>query len=367
MEKCFKYRIYPNKSQQELIQKTFGCVRYVYNYYLDKKIKLYREENKLLSCNDCSKDLTNLKSKLTWLKEPDKCALQNSLKDLTGAYVKFFKEQTGYPKFKTKKDNHKSYRTNGVIKFFGKHIQLPKLGYVKIRDKQIPQGRIINATIIQEANGHYYVSLCCTDIIPKTFDKTNNNIGIDLGIKNFAIFSNGVKIDNPKFYEKSEDKLVTLQRKLSRKTIGGSNWNKARIKFAKLHKHITEQKRDFLQKLTTDIVRKYDIICIEDLHVDSMKESKSNVNNKHINDVSWSKFRRMLEYKCKWYGRELKVVDRFFPSSQICNVCGHNDGKKELQIRSWTCHCCGSVLDRDINAAINILNEGLKYADNSLL
>ena len=300
---------------------------------------------------------------MEWLREPDKDSLQKSLKDLDNAYQKFFKEHTGYPKFKSKKDRHKSYRTscvNNNIRFADKRIRLPKLGMVKIRDKQIPQGRILNATISQEPNGHYYCSLCCTEVEMPQYQKTNTNVGIDLGIIDFAILSDGTKIENPKFYEKSENKLAKLQKELSRKTIGSSNWNKARIKVAKLQKHISDQRTDFLHKLTTDIVKKYDIICIEDLDVKSMKETDNKTRNKRVGDVSWSEFRRQLAYKSQWYGRKLSVVDRYYPSSQICHICGYRDGKKSEDIREWTCPHCNSELDRDINAAINILNEGLR-------
>ena len=243
MEKCFKYRCYPNKKQEELIQKTFGCVRYVYNYYLEKRINLYRNNGEIFNFVKCSRDLTKLKSEIEWLKEPDKDALQKSIKDLDNAYNKFFKENTGFPKFKSKKDKYKSYRTslnNNNIRFEGKHIRLPKLGNVKIRDKQIPQGRILNATVSQEPNGHYYISLCCTDIIPKALPKTNKNVGIDLGIVNYATFSDSTVIENPKYYEAQKDKIAKLQRELSRRKLGGSNWNKTRIKLAKLKSHIKE-------------------------------------------------------------------------------------------------------------------------------
>lgn len=269
MEKSYKYRIYPNKKQQELIQKTFGCCRFVYNYFLDLKINKYKNNGKSLSYYDTSKLLTQLKKENEWLKDPDKDSLQKSLKDLDNAYQKFFKEHSGFPKFKSKKDRHKSYRTSyvktsggGTIQFLDKHIKLPKLGLVKTRDKQIPQGRILNATISQEPNEHYYCSLCCTDVPMSQYQQTNKNIGIDLGICDFAIFSDGTKIENPRFYEKSEKKLAKLQRELSRKTIGGSNWNKARIKVAKLQKHISNQRNDFLHKLTTELVRNYDVIAI---------------------------------------------------------------------------------------------------------
>lgn len=367
MEKAYKYRIYPNKKQKELIAKTFGCVRFVYNYFLDLRISEYKNNEKSLSYYDTSKLLTRLKKENEWLKEPDKDSLQKSLKDLDMAYQKFFNEHTGYPKFKSKKERHKSYKTSfvkttggGNIQFLGKHIKLPKLGLVKTRDKQIPQGRILNATISQEQNGHYYCSLCCTDVKMPQYRKTNKNIGIDLGICDFAIFSDGAKIENPRFYEKSDKKLAKLQKELSRKTIGSSNWNKARIRVANLQKHISNQRKDFLHKLTTDLVRSSDIICIEDLDVKSMKETDNKIRNKHIGDVSWSEFRRQLTYKSQWYGRKLSVVNRYYPSSQICHICGNRDSKKSENIREWICPDCGSKLDRDTNAAINILNEGLR-------
>lgn len=363
MEKAFRYRIYPNKKQKELIQKTFGCTRFVYNYFLDLKINEYKNNGKSLNYNDISKLLTQLKKENEWLKEPDKDSLQKSIKNLDNAFQKFFKEHSRFPKFKSKKNRHKSYRTsctNNNIQFLGKHIKLPKLGMVKVRDKQIPQGRILNATISQEPNGHYYCSLCCTDVEMPQYQKTNQSIGIDLGIADFAIYSDGNKIKNLKFYEKSEQKLAKLQRELSRKTIGGSNWNKARIRVAKLQKHISNQRNDFLQKLTTEIIKTYDVICLENLDVKSMKETKNITRNKRIGDVSWYEFRRQLTYKAQWYSRELSVIDRYFPSSQICHICGHRDGKKSENIREWTCPHCNSALDRDINAAINILSEGLK-------
>ena len=363
MERAYKYRVYPNKKQQELIQKTFGCVRFVYNYYLNKRKEMYEKDKITFTYNMCSKDLTSLKKELEWLKEPDKDSLQKSLKDLDMAYQKFFKEHTGYPKFKTKKDRYKSYRTNCTnnnIRFENKHIKLPKLGYIKVRDKQIPQGRILNATISQEPNGHYYCSLCCTDVEHIKYPKTNQSVGIDLGLVDFATFSDETKIDNPQFYEKSEKKLAKLQRELSRKTIGSHRWDKARIKVAKLQKHISNQRNDFLQKLTTNIVKNYDVIAIEDLDVKSMKETDSVIRNKRVGDVSWSEFRRQLTYKTQWYEKQLVVIDKYYPSSQICNVCGNRDGKKSEDIREWICPNCNSELDRDINAAKNILYEGLR-------
>ena len=373
-EKSYKYRIYPNKKQQELIRKTFGCTRYVYNYYLDKRKKLYETDKTTYTYVKCAKDLTQLKKEFEWLKEVDSVGLQTSLKDLDVAYKNFFSGSAGYPKFKSRKNRHQSYRTsftNNNITFMDRHIKLPKLGLVKVRDKQVPQGRILNATISQEPDGRFYCSLCCTDVSFVQLSKTNQFVGIDLGLVDFAIFSDGIKIENPRFFEKSEKKLAKLQRDLSRKSIGSNRWDKARVKVAKLQKHISNQRKDFLQKLTTSIVRKYDIICIEDLDVKSMKETELTIRNRRVSDVSWSEFRRQLTYKSTWYGRALSVVDRYYPSSQICDYCGHIDGKKAETIRFWVCPKCNSKLDRDINAAINILNEGLKnrrnYGDSSVI
>ena len=237
MEKAYKFRIYPNRTQEILIQKTFGCVRFVYNYFLDKRIKAYEADKTTLTYNKCSGELTKLKQELVWLKEPDKCSLQNALKQLDAAYQNFFKRiEAGYPKFKSKKNRHKSYKTNRTnknIAFADGKIKLPKIGKVKVRDKQIPQGRIINATISQTPSGKYFVSLCCTDIEQPAFARTDKYVGIDLGIKDFAITSDGYKYSNHKYLKQSLTKLAYLQRELSRKTKGGSHWEKARLKVAR--------------------------------------------------------------------------------------------------------------------------------------
>ena len=367
--KSYQFRLYPNDSQIIMIQKTFGCTRLVYNHYLEKR----KKED--LTCYDTTKDLPNLYLEYPFLKEVDSCSLRCSLFDLEDAFKRFIKHQNNYPKFKGKYSSKRSYRTNYITSTYKerkyenikvdlkrKVITLPKLKEVKIRGyrnlESLP-GRIINATISEYSSGKYYVSVLVevNHIEPKIIPK--RIVGIDLGIKDVVITSDGEKIKNEKIIEKYEKRIKRKQRELARREKGSSNYYKTKKKLAILFQKLKNARKYFIHQITKKLVLENDIVVSETLKVKEMIEEKK--FSKSLTDVRLSEICRILEYKAKYYGKRYIQIDSYYPSSQECSKCGYKNEKvKELSVRNWLCPECGSYHDRDTNASQNILFEGIK-------
>ena len=366
--KAHKVRLYPTIDQQVFFAKSFGCVRFIWNKMLSDKIEHYKETKTTLKNYPAQ-----YKKEFEWLQEVDSLALSKVERHLQKAYQSFFKNGTGFPKFK-KKGQRDSYTTNnqkGTVAITNNTVKLPKIGHIPAKFPNKINGLIKSATISRTPSGKYYVSLL-VKTIATLLPKTHSNIGIDLGLTDFIVLSDGTKVANPKFLSKLQDKLARAQKILAkrravaevanRKLSDSRNYQKQKFKVAKVYEQITNSRTDFLHKLSFNLIKNHDVIAIEDLNVKGMV--KNHKLAKAILDSSWSTFTTMLAYKAEWYGKTLVKIDRWYPSSKTCSGCNHLLTKAELplSLRSWDCPSCLQTNDRDINASINILNEGLKLA-----
>jgi putative transposase len=358
MLKAYKYRIYPNNEQKVLLSKTFGCCRWFYNYALNLTKETYKATGKGLSRNEIINKLPELKKEYEWLSDAPSQALQQVALNLSSAFLNFFEKRAKFPKFK-KKGNKQSVRFPQGIKLDGDYLTLPKLKKVYCKVSRLPVGKLKSVTVSITTSGKYFASCLYDDGVDLPAPSSEGKaIGIDLGLTDFAITSDGSKYGNPKHYRKYEVKLAKKQKQLAKKQKGSNNRKRARITVAKVHEKITRSREDFLHKLSRKLVDKNQVIVVENLAVRNMV--KNHKLAKSISDAGWGQFCTMLKYKAEWQGKTYIEVDRYFPSSKTCNCCLHQVDSLPLDLRSWQCPKCHTIHDRDINAAMNIRDEGLR-------
>lgn len=359
-KRAYKFRFYPTPEQELNLAKTFGCARFAYNYMLRQRTDAWFQRQEKVGYHETSAMLTALKKQpeFAWLNEVSSVPVQQSLRHLQTAFGNFFARRNKYPTFKKKDGAQSAEYTTSAFKWDGKTLSIAKNGALNIRfSRTIPKAAIVTTvTVSKDTAGRFFVSMLCTDQV-QAKTPVESKVGIDLGLSHFAILSTGEKIAAPNTFRKNEEKLAKLQRRLAKKTKGSANRKKAKLKVAKLHAKIADSRKDFLHKLSTRLVNENQVIAIETLAVSNMQKNHSLA--KSIADAGWSEFVRQLEYKSLWYGRELVGIDRWYPSSKRCSDCGHTVKSMPLNVREWACQECGTIHDRDINAARNVLAAGL--------
>jgi len=362
-KRAYKYRFYPTPEQGHNLACTFGCCRFVYNWALRLRTTAYFEQGQKLYYNDLSAALTALKKDegTVWLKDVSCAPLQQSLRHLDKALVNFFQRRAKYPVYKKKRGTQSASYVGEAFHWDETHLTLAKQDKPLdiVWSRPLPKGcKPSSVTVTKDKADRYFVSILVEEVItPLPHLDNNKSIGIDLGLKSFVITSDGEAIANPKYYVRDEKKLAKLERSKAKKKKGSKNRNKARLKVARIHARIADQRRDFQHKLSTRLIRENQVICLETLVVKNMLHNHNLA--KAISDVGWSEFTRQLEYKAEWYGRTVVKIDRWYPSSKRCHVCGYVMQDIPLEVREWTCPQCRTVHDRDINAAKNVLAAGL--------
>lgn len=362
LNRAYKFKMEPNAEQTEKLYQFAGARRFIYNWGLARRIEVYKATGKGIKYAAQNLELTELKrqEELSWLKETDSQCLQESLRDVDRAFQNFFKKRAKYPKFKSRNAGFFSFRVPQRVCVEDGKVYCPKIGWIKIRQSQGIEGVTKSATFKRDACGNWFVTLVAEFEMPEVaLPEAVNAVGIDMGLKDFIVLSNDERVAAPKFFRKAQKKLAKVQRKLSRATKGSSRRTKTKLKVAKVHRKTTNQRSDFIHKITSDLVKKYDHIGIENLNVKGM--SKNHRLAKSIHDAGMGELRRQLEYKCLWNRVNLSKIDRWFPSSKMCGSCGEINKDLTLSDRVWLCSC-GTFHDRDLNAAKNILEESLNVA-----
>ncbi len=361
VKRAYRFRFYPTPEQEQILARTFGCARFAYNHMLRLRTDAWMQRQERIGYHESSAELTALKKQpeYAWLNEVSSVPVQQALRHLQTAFANFFAKRARYPQFKRKDGKQSAEYTTSAFKWDGQLLKLAKMAEpLAIRwSRQIPKAaKVTTVTVSKDTAGRYFVSLLCDDAVAVKHE-VSGKVGIDLGLSHFAILSTGEKVAAPNTFRKNEAKLAKLQRRLAKKQKGSNRRAKAKLKVARLHAKIADSRRDFLHKLSTRLINENQVIAVESLSVSNMQ--KNRCLSKSIADAGWSDFVRQLEYKARWYGRDLVGIDKWFPSSKRCSDCGYTMPKMPLNVRQWTCPECGSIHDRDVNAARNVLAAGL--------